>query len=162
MGPTWKRDVYGTPESDTVDYDSVGVSVGDLVNTEKWNLLRDSIKAERTRWQLGSTELFTATKQTRIVASGLNNLKNNIPNVSLPDKQVGAEVSAESYNQVANELKKSGNTCVCNCAYCTCNCNYCICNCDYSCTCNCAYCTCDCNYCTCNCNWNCTCECAYA
>ena len=98
MGPTWKRDVYGTPGADTVKYDGLAVSAGDLVGTEKWNLLKDSIKAERARWHLSAANLFTASKQTKIVASGLNNLKNNIPNVSLSDKPVGSEVSAESYN----------------------------------------------------------------
>lgn len=158
MGPTWKRDVYGTPEADTVKYDGLAVSAGDLVGTEKWNLLKNSIAAERARWHLSAANLFTASKQTKIVASGLNNLKNNIPNVSLSDKPVGSEVSAESYNSVTRALQKSGGTCVCNCAYCTCNCNYCVCNCDYECTCNCAYCTCNCNYCTCACAHDCVCN----
>ena len=35
MGPTWKRDVYGTPEADTVKYDGLAVSAGEFVGTEK-------------------------------------------------------------------------------------------------------------------------------
>ena len=158
MGPTWKRDVYGTAGSDTVTYNSLDVKTGELVGTAKWNQLRDSIKKERTRWKLTTNSIFTATANSKVVAAGLNNLKNNIPNVTLADKPVGSEVSATSYNSVVQQLQKAGNTCVCNCAYCTCNCNYCVCNCDYACTCQCAYCTCNCNYCTCDCAHACPCQ----
>jgi hypothetical protein len=51
----------------------------------------------------------------------------------------GNLITAQSVNDLVNEINAAGAVCTCNCNYCTCNCNYCTCNCNYSCTCNCNY-----------------------
>lgn len=163
MGPVWKKEIYGTPEGDTVKYSLDDVKEGSIVFSSKWNELKDLIIKERKRRNLDSNGIFSAVQKQKIVASGRNNLNNfaNIENDKTKNVDIKDVIQIEDIDEILKNLNKSGSYCTCNCDYCTCNCNYCICNCDYACTCNCAYCTCDCNYCTCNCNYGCTCNCNY-
>ena len=163
MGPVWKKQVYGTPDGDKVQYNLKTFRTGDLVTSSRWAELKDLIVQERKRRQLQTNSIFTAEQSKNIVAWGRNNLAQlaDIDNLGYSTVTTNNVVSHLDMIEIQEKVKKSGLVCVCNCDYCTCNCNYCICNCDYSCTCNCAYCTCDCNFCTCNCNYSCTCNCNY-
>ena len=155
MGPVWKKQVYGTPEGDQVQYNLKTFRTGDLVTSSRWVELKDLIVQERKRRELQTNSIFTAEQSKNIVAWGRNNLAQlaDIDNLGHSTVTTNNVVSHLDMTEIQEKVRKSGLVCVCNCDYCTCNCNYCICNCDYSCTCNCAYCTCDCNFCTCNCNW---------
>lgn len=155
MGPVWKKQVYGTPDGDKVQYNLKTFRTGDLVTSSRWVELKNLIVQERKRRQLQTNSIFTAEQSKNIVAWGRNNLAQlaDIDNLGHSTVTANNVVSHLDMTEIQEKVRKSGLVCVCNCDYCTCNCNYCICNCDYSCTCNCAYCTCDCNFCTCNCNW---------
>ena len=74
MGPVWKKQVYGTPEGDQVQYNLKTFRTGDLVTSSRWVELKDLIVQERKRRQLQTNSIFTAEQSKNIVAWGRNNL----------------------------------------------------------------------------------------
>ena len=74
MGPVWKKQVYGTPDGDQVQYNLKTFRTGDLVTSSRWNELKDLIVQERKRRELQSESIFTAEQSKSIVAWGRNNL----------------------------------------------------------------------------------------
>ena len=119
---------------DKRNYDNPYVTKGEIVYSDKWNILKENIDTEYTR----RCKEFIKGSQTSAYYKHkyFEELK----------RKVGDIVTASGFNSLAQMVNDLGLECACNCAYCTCNCAYCSCSCDY-CTCNCDYrCTCNCNY----------------
>lgn len=126
---TWTDENPGT-QLDCVDkrnYNNPYVIKGEIVYSDKWNILKENIDTEYTR----RCKKFIKGSQTSSYYKHkyFEDLK----------RKVGDLVTASSFNSLAQIVNDLGVECACNCAYCTCNCNYI----DNSCNCNCNYCTCN-------------------
>lgn len=146
---------HGTNSSDKVYYSTPTVSKNWLIRASHFDAIEVDINAERARYQtsynakynpditLPAINIVTGIGNTvdatdfNTMAAALNELTLTAP--STAGVSIGTLITAAKVNELINNLKVSGATCVCNCNYCSCNCNYCTCNCNYSCTCNCNY-----------------------
>lgn len=154
----WVEVVFGTSDSDAVDYVPPITSVGVVIRDSTYNTLETLVNKERLRrgygainrvggvgtlmesldWNTLIDGINTTLGEPRYIDAG--STPSPIPNIpTIPITVVGQEITSAVANLIGSTTDGAGNQCLCNCNYCACNCNACVCNCNYGCTCNCNY-----------------------